>query len=216
MNEQMKGPKLELGLGATVVLCGLLGACATVQSEPVSEKLDPDTATTVTVLSEPVELFSQSSRNKQTDPFAYLAPFETNRMGKRDLFLWVSTPQAQGALAQPTVVCNGQPIVLQPLNQDGAATVTDAGKGGDFGGMSASGAAIKVDLSKLSLSRAPYNSPVPWGTQWYFRLSEDGLKCLAGSESISLEAKAADGASEQFVSTGGRKSMASLDAFTRR
>ena len=104
---------------------------------------------------------------------------------------------------------------LQPLAQEGNG-VAEAGKGGDFGGVGADGKAIKVDLSKLSLSRAPYNAPVPWGTQWYFKLSEDGLKCLAEAEGVSLEAKAADGSAEQFSSTGGRKSLASLEVFQRR
>jgi hypothetical protein len=206
------------GAAGSGLAAAVLGACAAMPNEePVSEKLDPDTATTVTVLSQPIELFSQSSRGKQTDPFAYIAPFETNRMGAKELFLWVSTPQAQGQLTQPQVICNGQPLSLQPLSQDaGSAVVREAGKGGDFAGVGPDGSAIKVDLSKLSLSRAPYSPPVPWGTQWYFKLSADGLKCLADAEGISLQAKAADGNAEEFTTTGGRKSLASLDAFERR
>ena len=207
---------LKLGHGAGLIAV-VLGACASLPpSEPVSEKLDPDTATTVTVLRQPIELFSQSSRSKQTDPFAYIAPFETNRMGTKDLFLWVSTPQAQGQLTQPQVLCNGQPLSLQPLSQDAGSAVAQAGKGGDFAGVGPDGAAVKVDLSKLNLSRAPYDAPVPWGTQWYFRLPADGLKCLADADGISLQAKAADGNSEEFTTMGGRKSLAALDAFTRR
>jgi len=223
----LKGLKVAAGstgawrLGGAAVsglVTAVLGACAALPpTEPVSEKLDPDTATTVTVLSQPIELFSQSSRSKQADPFAYIAPFETNRMGAKELFLWVSTPQAQGQLTQPQVMCNGQPLSLQPLNQDaGSALVREAGKGGDFAGVAPDGSAIKVDLSKLSLSQAPYSAPVPWGTQWYFKLSADGLKCLADAEGISLQAKAADGDAEEFTTTGGRKSLASLDAFERR
>lgn len=206
------------GAAVSGLLAAVLGACAAIPNEePVSEKLDPDTATTVTVLSQPIELFSQTSRSKQSDPFAYIAPFETNRMGAKELFLWVSTPQAQGQLTQPQVMCNGQPLSLQPLSQEaGSAAVRDAGKGGDFTGVGPDGAAIKVDLSKLSLSRAPYDAPVPWGTQWYFKLSDDGLKCLADAEGVSLQAKAADGNAEEFTPTGGRKSLASLDAFERR
>jgi len=214
MGMKMKNLK---GFGAAGLVLGLVGGCAALPpAEPVAEKLDPDTAVTVTVLSQPVELYSQTSRSKQTDPFAYIAPFETNRMGKKELFLWVSTPQAQGALVQPQVMCNGQRVELTPLAQDGTGVAVEAGKGGDFAGVGADGKAIKVDLSKLSLSRAPYAAPVPWGTQWYFRLSEEGLKCLAGAEGISLQAKAADGTAEEFSSTGGRKSLASLDAFERR
>ena len=205
------------GAAVSGLVAAVLGACAAMPpSEAVSEKLDPDTATTVTVLSRPIELFSQTSHSKQTDPFAYIAPFETNRMGARELFLWVSTPQALGQLTQPQVMCNGQALNLQPLSQDAGSTVTQAGKGGDFAGVGPDGSAIKVDLSKLSLSRAPYSAPVPWGTQWYFKLPADGLKCLADAEGISLQAKAANGDAEEFTTTGGRKSLASLDAFERR
>src|ERR1700732_4860415 len=70
-----KGLELSCGLAAA-----LLGACAAAPGEPVSEKLDPDTATTVTILSHPIELLS-ANRSKQMDPFAYIAPFEHNRMG---------------------------------------------------------------------------------------------------------------------------------------
>jgi hypothetical protein len=193
----------------------LLGACATVPSEPVSETLDPDTATTVKILSHPIELFSPTSRGAQTDPFAYIAPFETNRMGARDLFLWVSTPQTQGPLTQPQVLCNGQPLNLQPLSQESGATA-QVGRGDNVAPAGPSGAPVKIDLSQLNLSRAPYEAPVPWSTQWYFRLPAESLKCLADAEGISLEARAADGGPEQFTTTGGRKSLASLDAFTRR
>ena len=44
---------------------------------------------------------------------------------------------------------------------------------------------MKVDLSQLNLSRAPYDSPVPWSTQWYFRLPADSLKCLADAEGLT-------------------------------
>lgn len=203
------------GLAGSGLVAVVMAGCAPLPvTEPVAEKLDPDTTTTVTVLSQPIELFSPTLRAKQTDPFAYIAPFETNRMGSRQLFLWVSTPQ----LTQPRVMCNGHELNLLPLSQDAGSNVVAqaAGKGGDFGGVGADGKAIKVDLSKLNLSRAPYNAPVPWGTQWYFKLSEDGLKCLAEAEGVSLQAQAADGAAEEFTSTGGRKSLASLDAFQRR
>jgi hypothetical protein len=221
------GPKLGLsraaGTGSAAALiggiaAGLLAGCATAPSEPVSEKLDPDTATTVTTLSRPIELLSQTNRGKQTDPFAYIAPFETNRMGARDLFLWVSTPQAQGQLTQPQVLCNGQPLSLQPLSQESGAEGAVARPGDhDVAVGAAPGAPVKVDLSKLSLSRAPYEAPVPWSTQWYFRLPADSLKCLADAEgvSISVDARAADGAPEQFT-TKERKELASLDVFTRR
>jgi hypothetical protein len=205
------------GAAAAGLLAVLLGGCATTTpTEPVSERLDPDTAVTVTVLSQPIELFSQTHRSKETDPFAYIAPFETNRMGARDLFLWVSTPQAEGQLTEPKVVCDGQPLSLNPLSKDEAPAGAPAGRpGGNVAASGPGGVPVKVDLSQLSLSRAPYDAPVPWGTQWYYRLPAESLKCLAEAKDISLQARAADGTEEQFTPTE-RKNFASLDAFTRR
>ena len=207
----------------TGVICPSLGfmallaaGCASLPpGEPVSEKLDPDTAVTVTILSQPIELMAQTTRSRETDPFAYIAPFETNRMGKRDLFLWVSTPQSQGQLTQPKVLCNGQPLNLEPLSQEGDTLTSHAAPGDNVTSGGSPGVAIKVDLSKLSLSRAPYDAPVPWSTQWYFRLPAESLKCLADADGIVLEARSAEGNQEEFTASG-RKSLASLDAFTRR
>lgn len=221
MNNRVSAGCHKLGHWGTgvagAIAAGALGGCASAPGGPVSERLDPDTAVTVTTLNRPIELLSQTNRSKQTDPFAYIAPFETNRMGSRDLFLWVSTPQAQGQLTEPQVLCNGQPLSLQPLSADGDTLGAARAAPGDnvtVGGGGA-GAPVKVDLAKLSLSRAPYESPVPWSTQWYFRLPADSLKCLADAEGISLEARAADGKQEQFTAEG-RKNLVSLDAFTRR
>ncbi len=193
----------------------LLGGCATLPSEPVSEKLDPDTATTVTILSQPVELLSQTNHGRQMDPYAYIAPFETNRMGNRDLFLWVSTPQTTGQLTPPRVLCNGQELNLEPLTQAADPEARRAAPGDNVTTGSSPGEAVKVDLSKLSLSRAPYEAPVPWSTQWYFKLTPASLKCLADADGITLEARALEGEQQQFT-TSDRKNLASLDAFTRR
>jgi hypothetical protein len=189
---RMPGAAVSSAIWALAVT---LGGCASAPSGPVSERLDPDTATTVTILSKPIELLSLGSQNSHggiNDPFAYIAPFETDRAGERDLYLWVSTPQTQGPPQQPQVLCNGQTLSLQPLSE-----------------------APKVDLSQLSLSREPYDAPVPWSTQWYFRLPADGLKCLADANGIAVEARSQDGTQAEF-SASGRKRLASLDAFTHR
>jgi hypothetical protein len=188
---------------AVVGFMGMAAGCATTGGAGdqavnggVSERLDPDTATTVTILSRPVELLSpttqQTGRTGVYDPFAYLAPFETDKAGSRELYLWVSTPQAKGVPQMPRVLCNGEALSIEPLS-----------------------GAPKVDLSQLNLSRVPYDAPVPWSAQWYFKLSEDGLKCLSDASSVAVEAQAMDGSPTQFVNSE-KKTLASLDAFTRR
>jgi hypothetical protein len=194
---------------ASALAAALLGACAATPADPLSEKLDPDTATTVTVLNRPIELFSQNGGGNVNDPFAYIAPFETNRQGERALYLWVSAPQLDGVLTQPQVLCNGQPLALQPLS-DGGPTANPGAPAAATGGTQAK----KIDWSQMSLSRAPYDAPVPWSVQWYFRLPQDGLNCLAGAEGISVATRAPDGDEKRF--NAARKNLASLDAFTRR
>jgi hypothetical protein len=192
---------------ATVTAAALLSACAatgtmTPTHEPVTEKLDPTTATTVTVIDHPIELFVEDGGHHELgDSFAYLAPFETDRMGERALFLWVSAPQEEGLTRGVQVLCNGQPMALQPLSS--AEVAAAAGSSED-----------KVDLSQLNLSQPPYAAPVPWSGQWYFRLSDDGLKCLAGANGIALVTRAPGADAQRF--TADRKSIASLDAFTHQ
>ncbi len=91
------------GLQVGALAAGMLvaGCAAMPVTEPVAEKLDPDTATTVTVLSTPIELFAQTSKSKQTDPFAYIAPFETNRMGSKECFCGCPLRRRRGPSPNP-------------------------------------------------------------------------------------------------------------------
>jgi hypothetical protein len=190
--------KVAAGVSVAGLLAVLLGACVTAPAEPVSEKLDPDTATTVTVLDKPVELFDINGRgrDKLGDAFAYLGPFETDRMGARTLFLWVAAPLPVGVLTQvPKVLCNDQPLDLTPLG-------IDAGDGT---------AAQKIDLSPMNLSKPPYEAPVPWSGQWYFKLKPDDLKCLGAADSIAVEATYTNG--ENHLYTGDHKAFGPLGTF---
>lgn len=215
----MRAPRPDAAHGtlhvtAATLVAALISGCATPTGEPVSERLDPDTATTVIVMNRPVELFSQTTRGAKADPFAYIAPFETDRMGERALFLWVSAPQDAGPLTQPQILCNGEPLSLQPLNAAGSAGTGDSPSESPGPSGKPDGSAVKVDLTQINLSHPPYDAPVPWSAQWYFRLPPDGLKCLAGADGIALETRVSDGDAERF--TADRKNIASLDAFTRR
>jgi hypothetical protein len=196
----MKAPHPTRAPLAAALMATLVSACATSPTEPVSEKLDPTTATTVTVIDRPIELYAQNGHGAVAESFAYMAPFETDRMGERALFLWVAAPQEEGLTRQAQVLCNGQILSLEPLSDK---EVPSNAPHSD-----------KIDLSQLSLSQPPYDAPVPWSGQWYFRLPADGLKCLADGNGIALETHAAGVEAQRF--TADRKKLASLDAFTRR
>jgi hypothetical protein len=165
-----------------------LGGCATLPSEDGNEQLDSNTGTTVTLMPKPVELIVEKSRGTKTDPFAYVAPFETNRMGSHELYLWVSAPQVAGPLGVPQVFCGEAPIALEKYE----GTPKDMG-----------------------LSSAPYKMPAPWSAQWYFKLSGEVLDCFAGATRIRVVTQAADAPEPDAYSAEG-PAISGLSAFVTR
>lgn len=139
----------------------MLAGCAVTPEEQAAagERLDSNTGTTLTLMPRPVEFLNERARGPQTDPFAYLAPFETNRMGTHELFLWVTAPQIAGPLGTPQVFCADEQIQLEPLN---------------------------ASLSSIGLSDPPYKQPAPWSAQWYFKLSGEVLDCFASTKQMHI------------------------------
>jgi hypothetical protein len=167
------------------VLAALLAACSTTPSQPVVERLDPDTATTLTALRKPVELVAQSLHNAGGDPFAFLGPFETNRAGQRAQYLWLSAPSVENAKVEPQLLCDGRALTLAP---------------------------VAGDLSQLGLSRPPYQKPAPWSLEWYFQLPADTLQCLTEAHRVVLETKTDTGQSDQY--TVESKDLTTLKTFS--
>src|SRR3569833_2683915 len=91
-------------------LAAALGACSTTPSQPVVARLDPDTAITDTVLKKPVELVAESLHRTGGDPFAFIAPFETVRMGNRTKNQKKTTTKAKNAKIEPLLTCDGQTL----------------------------------------------------------------------------------------------------------
>ena len=177
---------MKLSRIAVPAVTAVLTACATT-SQPVVERLDPDTATTVTLIKKPVELIGEAAHGSTGNPFAFIAPFETDRMGKRTLYLWMSAPSIEGAKLQPQLLCDGQPLALPALDSD---------------------------VSHIGLSSVPYPSPVPWNMQWYFQLPRPALDCLAGARQIALETHGTNGVPERF--TVASKDLTDLKSFSSR
>jgi hypothetical protein len=172
-------------LGA--VLATSVAACATVPAAEDTERLDSNTGTTVTLMPHPVEFIVDRSHGPKTDPFAYLAPFETNRMGSHDLYLWVSAPQVAGPLKVPQVFCGEQLLPLEPAN---------------------------ISLSAMGLSGPPYKLPAPWSAQWYFKLSGEVLDCLASAKRLRIVTQVGENDPDQF--TAEAQALAGLSDFATR
>jgi hypothetical protein len=171
----------------TAAVAAALGACATAPIEEESQRLDSNTGTTVTLMPRPVELIVDRPRGAGTDPFAYLAPFETNRMGSHELFLWVSAPQVAGSLSVPQVYCGDELIPLEPVN---------------------------ADLKAMGLSGPPYKLPAPWSAQWYFKLSGEVLDCFARAKQMRVITQAGENEPDRF--TAEAEALAGLSDFATR
>jgi hypothetical protein len=167
---------LGVSLSLMTAMMGFLTACETTQSQPVVERLDSNTATTLAVVNKPVELVNEGAHGPAGNPFAFIAPFQTDRSGKRTLYLWVSAPSIEGAGLLPKLVCEERVLPLTEVNSD---------------------------LELIGLSSAPYTAPIPWNAQWYFKLSDDQLDCLAGARFIALETYGENGIPRRFT-TGGK------------
>ena len=163
-------PDVLRSLLAAVIVA--LTACTAAPVQPVTEKLDPATGTTLIVMSDPVEMVTEQNRGASRDPFAFVAPFEVDRMGDRKLFLWLSTPEDNGAVTRVEVLCGGQPLELPPAS---------------------------LNLSELGISAAPYRRTAPWSHIWYFNLSDPALGCLGGAARIEAITHLENAAEERFT-----------------
>lgn len=162
----------SLRITATCVALGaaLLSACAATPQERIAERLDESTGTTLTVLNAPLELLAARARSHDADPFAWLAPFETNRMGDRSTLLWVSAPGG-GMRGAPQLLIDGVPLAAAPAPPDPTA---------------------------LGLSRPPYQPPAPWNVQYHYRLDATSLARLAAARELVMVVDYETGA-ERFV-----------------
>jgi len=154
-----------VALLASAGLAPLLGGCAAVPGNAVVEQLDERTGTTVTRIERPIELVSTEPRGNNTDPFAWLAPFETNRMGQRQLYLWVAVPDERGGARPPVVLAGTETLRMVP-------------KGGE--------------PQALTLAAFPYPNPAPWSAIHAYAIDEATLRTLAGAASIDVSVRYAD------------------------
>jgi hypothetical protein len=155
----------QLALLAAAGLASLLGGCAAVPENTVAEQLDERTGTTVTRIERPIELVSTEPRGSNTDPFAYVAPFETNRMGQRQLYLWVAVPDERGGARPPVVLAGTETLRMTPRGADAKA---------------------------LGLAAFPYANPAPWSVISVYTIDEDALRALAGAGSLEVSVRYAD------------------------
>jgi hypothetical protein len=142
-----------------------LAGCAARPANDVRELLDEATGTTLTRIEAPVELTTTAPRGANSDPFAYVAPFETNRMGQRELYLWVAVPDERGGARPPVVLAGTETLRMTPRGADAKA---------------------------LGLAAFPYPNPAPWSAVNVYSIDESTLRALASAGSIEVSVRYAD------------------------
>ena len=153
----------QASLRCTLLLvAAALSACATVPDDSsVVEKLDADTGHTVARLGRPIEVYRETFLKEPSGRFAFVAPFETNQMGTRKLFVWVAVPIELGeADAAPVVTVNGQELGLGTPGR-------------------------KPDFAELT--KSPYKIPTPWSTMFYYNADQDLIAKLGEASTISVK-----------------------------
>jgi hypothetical protein len=152
------GARLRQFLAAAVAV--VLTGCATLpQDATVFEQLDAETGITITRLGRPVELYRETFLQEATGKFAFLAPFETNQMGNRELYLWVALPVDPNTGVQPTIELDGKPLSLG-----------SPGRAADFAG----------------LRKSPYKIPTPWSAMYYYKVDAALIGRLAEATALSM------------------------------
>lgn len=141
-----------------------MSACAALPDDaPVVEQLDEQTGVTIARLGRPVELYRENFREDAAgERFAFLGPFETNNMGKRDLFLLIGLPEEREPSPQPlTLLADGTPLELG-----------EPGPSAEF----------------AALRQSPYRMPAPWVRQYYYRVDATLIARLAQASELRLQA----------------------------
>lgn len=145
----------------------LLHGCASTPVDPVVEQLDERTGVTLNQLARPLELVATSVRGGNADPFAALAPFETNVMGKRSRWLWIAFPgDSDGASPAHRVVVDGTPLSLPAAGADPAA---------------------------VSLKAFPYAPAAPWTVVRVFALDAGATARLAAAREVGITVEYPEG-----------------------
>jgi hypothetical protein len=151
---------------------GALTGCATAPGEPVTERLDERTGVTVTELERPLLLVATEVRGSNTDPFAALAPFETNVMGRRTVYLWVAYPDEKGTVSTPpSVAVDGTVLPLVEVGSGPRA---------------------------VALKALPYEPLAPWSTVRLFRVDAMPLISLGRAAGLTLTVRYSDSQAIDF------------------
>lgn len=160
----------------------LAAGCVMPQYEEARETLDEKTGTTVIAMGAPLEFYSpQPELGLKAASFAYLGALEVNRMGVRQLLLWLSVLPGAVPGTQPPPPANE--TIKLGIVADGREVVP---------------AYVDAGAHDLGLSRAPFKRPADWVHDRYFDVTIEELRAFQSAGSLALSITASDGRVRRF------------------
>jgi hypothetical protein len=150
---------LVLALGIALSSPFLKGCAALPEDAPVMEQLDSETGMTIARLGRPVELYRETFLQNPAGRFAFIAPFETNSMGKRELYLWMALPVDPAPGEEPVVELDGAALALPASSRDAATA---------------------------GLTRSPYKIPTPWSAMFYYKVDDALVTRLGNASQLAI------------------------------
>lgn len=147
---------------ALLAVTACLSACASLPNDaPVVEQLDDQTGLTIARLGRPLELYRENFRKDTLGKFSFLGPFETNQMGRRELYLWLALPLEDTASpVKPVVTVNGTLLELP-----------EPGRAPDAAG----------------LQSTPYKIPMSWIATFYYRVDHPTVAKLGEASTLRIQ-----------------------------
>jgi hypothetical protein len=141
------------------MVAALSGCAALPEDQPVLEQLDSETGITITRLGRPMELYRETFLLDPAGRFAFLGPFETNQMGKRELYLWVALPVDPAPGAEPMIEVDNTALDLPAFGRE---------------------------ANYAGLTRSPYKIPTPWSAMYYYKIDADVVAKLGASTNLTI------------------------------
>ncbi len=170
---------MRCSLLQTACISGLLTGCLGQSAIKPAEVLDEATGVTVGALQEPIELVENSLNaalaNSKRTSFAYLGPVEWDRMGEITYGIWVH-------------VAPGNDKQVGDIRSRGAVTLNL-----DDGPM------MLAPMQMPEAGRGPYKPVVSWGQTSYFQLNPAMLKRMAASQKFTINFRALDDSTVDFL-----------------
>jgi hypothetical protein len=130
----------------------------------------------------PLEFYSQlPERGLEAASFAYLAPLEINRMGKRDTYLWLSVVRGADQRREGDPAPSGPPQLR--ISMDGTTLEPEF---------------VSAQARDLGLGEVVYQRPAHWIGESFYAVTPQQIAQMAAANALALDISTAGEAARRY------------------